>query len=63
MFEGDDEYAVRVGTSNTSYTATDLPPGTTLHVRVAAGVLKAAIPSLNPEDYLLSAWDGAPRRA
>ena len=56
MFEGDDEYAVRVGTSNTSFTATDLPPGTTLHVRVAAGVLKAATPSLNPEDYLLSAW-------
>ena len=56
MFEGDDEYAVRVGATNTSFTATGLPPGTTLHVRVAAGVLKAAIPSLNPEDYLLSAW-------
>ena len=56
MFEGDDEYAVRLGASNTSYTATDLEPGTTLHVRVAAGVLKAAVPSLNPEDYLLSAW-------
>ncbi|MDE2753113.1 MAG: fibronectin type III domain-containing protein, partial [Gemmatimonadota bacterium] len=53
MFEGDDEYAVRVGTANTSFTATDLPPGTTLHVRVAAGVLKAATPSLDPEDYLL----------
>ncbi len=56
MFEGDDEYAVRVGTSNTSFTATDLEPATTLHVRVAAGVLTAATPSLNPEDYLLSAW-------
>ena len=56
MFEGDDQYAVRVGTANTSFTATDLEPGTTLHVRVAAGVLKAATPSLNPEDYLLSAW-------
>ena len=56
MFEGDDQYAVRLGTSNTSYTAEDLEPGTTLHVRVAAGVLRAATPSLNPEDYLLSAW-------
>lgn len=56
MFEGDDQYAVRVGTSNTSYTATDLEPGTTLHVRVAAGVLTTATPSLNPEDYLLSEW-------
>ena len=55
-FEGDDQYEVRLGTASTSYTADDLPPGTTLHVRVAAGVLNAAIPSLNPEDYLLSAW-------
>ena len=53
MFEGDDRYAVSIGTS---YTAADLEPDTTLHVRVAAGVLTAATPSLNPEDYLLSAW-------
>ena len=53
MFEGDDGYSVSFGTS---YTATNLEPGTTLYVRVAAGVLNAATPSLNPEDYLLSAW-------
>ena len=53
MFEGDDSYSVVIGTS---YTATDLEPETTLYVRVAAGVLKAATPSLDPEDYLLSAW-------
>ena len=53
MFEGDDRYAVSIGTS---YTAADLEPDTTLYIRVAAGVLTAATPSLNPEDYLLSAW-------
>ena len=53
MFEGDDNYSVVIGTS---YTATDLEAETTLYVRVAAGVLKAATPSLDPEDYLLSAW-------
>ena len=56
MFEGDDQYSVMLGASNTSYTAEDLEPETTLHVRVAAGVLTAVTPSLNPEDYLLSAW-------
>ena len=53
MFEGDDRYAVSIGTS---YTAADLELDTTLYIRVAAGVLTAATPSLNPEDYLLSAW-------
>ena len=53
MFGGDDRYAVSI---ETSYTAVDLEPDTTLYVRVAAGVLTAATPSLNPEDYLLSAW-------
>ena len=43
-------------TAETSFTATQLPPETNIYVRVAAGVLTAAAPSLDPDDYLLSDW-------
>ena len=53
MFEGADEYVV---TRETSYTISSLAPETTRYARVAAGVLTAATPSLDPADYLLSSW-------
>lgn len=43
-------------TVQASYTATPLPPDTSVYLRVAAGVLTAAAPSLDPDDYLLSDW-------
>lgn len=43
-------------TAETSFTATQLPAETNVYVRVAAGVLTAAAPSLDPKDYLLSDW-------
>ncbi len=52
-FEGADRYQV---TTDTSHTVSNLAAETTLYARVAAGVLTAAAPSLDPADYLLSAW-------
>ncbi len=53
MFEGADHYAV---TRETSHTIAGLEAETTRYARVAAGVLTGAVPSLDPGDYLLSAW-------
>ncbi len=53
MFEGADQYAV---TRETSHTIAGLEAETTRYARVAAGVLTGAVPSLDPGDYLLSAW-------
>ena len=52
-FDDTDQVAL---TAETSFTATSLPPETSVYVRVAAGVLTAAAPSLDPDDYLLSDW-------
>ena len=52
-FDDTDQLALTV---QPSFTATPLPPGTNVYVRVAAGVLTAATPSLDPKDYLLSDW-------
>ena len=52
-FEGADQYAV---TRSTSYTIAGLEADTTRYARVAAGVPTGAVASLDPGDYLLSAW-------
>ena len=53
MFDDTDQLSL---TAETSFTATQLPPETNVYFRVAAGVLTAAAPSLDPNDYLLSDW-------
>ena len=52
-FDDTDQLAL---TAETSFTVASLPPETSVYVRVAAGVLTAAAPSLDPDDYLLSDW-------
>ena len=52
-FDETDQLALTV---QPSYTATPLPADTNVYLRVAAGVLTAAAPSLDPNDYLLSDW-------
>ncbi|MDE0476126.1 MAG: fibronectin type III domain-containing protein [Gammaproteobacteria bacterium] len=52
-FDETDQLALTI---QPSYTATPLPADTSVYLRVAAGVLTAAAPSLDPSDYLLSDW-------
>ena len=53
MFDDTDQLTL---TAETSFTATSLPADTNVYVRVAAAVLTASAPSLDPKDYLLSDW-------
>lgn len=52
-FDETDQLALTI---QPSYTATPLPADTSVYLRVAAGVLTAGAPSLDPSDYLLSNW-------
>lgn len=52
-FDETDQLALTI---QPSYTATPLPADTSVYLRVAAGVLTAGAPSLDPSDYLLSDW-------